>query len=507
MKTKNRIMQSTVVLMAVIIFSKLLGLLRDVVLANYFGTSNVSDAYLIAITVPTLLFYFIGHSLSTAFQPIYNRVLAKEGEHQADRFANNLICIALLLCSVIVITLFVFPLPIVRLFAPGFDNATAALSASFVRDCAFSLFFMAVINVWGGYLNVKRNFIIPALISVPRNIIMIFSIAIAARTDVHVLGFGILMSYVGEFLLLFPFVLRSGLHPELVVDLRSEYIKETLQMIVPIIIGVGVSQINKIIDRAVASSIETGGISSLTYASVINNAVQEVLVTGIITILFAQCASWVANGQHDIVKKKLGDTINVLVFLLVPATFGIIACSEDIVKIMLGRGKFDALSAKMTAGALACYTVGLPFLAIRDTLVKVFYAYKNTRTTTITSISAVLINIILNLVFSRIWGTQGLAAATSCSAIWHSVVLYILLRKQIGDFNCRGMIRNLMKSTISAVIMYVFIIWEKKTLSGFMPNELSIMALNVVSGVIVYSIISFLLKTDAIVDLSRRNKK
>lgn len=499
MSVLKNLKQSTLVLMLIIVISKLMGMLRDIVLANYFGTSNVSDAYLIAISVPTLLFYFIGHALSTAYLPMYNKIRYDKGETEAQKYSNNLICISFCLCTIIVVVLIFFPEAVIKLFAAGFDDDTVELTAKFIRYSAASIYFMTIVNIWGGYLQANNNFIIPASISVPRNIVLIISIVVALY-DIKYLGIGILIAYISEFLLLLPFVIKNGFRFRPIIELKTPEIKETLYLVLPIIIGVGVSQINKIIDRSIASTVISGGISALNYASIINNAVQEVLVTGIITILFAKCAAWVAEKKYEKVKSKLSETIDTLIFFLVPATLGIIVCSESIVRCILCRGAFDMASVNMTVGALCCYTIGLVFLAIRDTMVKVFYAYKDTKITTATSIGAILINIILNLVLSHFWGINGLAIATSISVVIQCVVLYLILRRKIGDFGFLLTLKTFIKSLISSVIMSVVIIMLINLLSKTSIGEFISLMICVLTGILVYFLCSIILKSHILLD-------
>lgn len=493
-KIFQRIKQSSLVLMMVIIISKLFGMARDVVLANYFGTSNVSDAYLIAVSVPTLLFYFIGHSLSTAYQPMYNKVKEEKGSDAALRYSNNILIISCLLCTVIIVLLMTLTEPVVRLFAAGFDVETVKLTASFIRQSAPSLYFMTLVSIWGGYLHTKRNFIIPAAISLPRNIVIIVSVVLAALVDVSLLGWGLLIAYVAEVLMMLPFVLRNGYRLKWDFHPKEPEIRETLFLVLPIILGVGVSQLNKIIDKSVASTVISGGVSALSYASIINNAVQEVLVTGIITILFTNCSALVAKGEHDQVKKKLSGTIDAMVTLLIPATFGILALARPIVICFLNRGSFDENSVSMTTGALCCYTVGLTFLAVRDTMTKVFYAYKNTRVTTVTSILAILINILLNLILSRFWGINGLAIATSISAIFHCVTLYILLRKRIGDFGLRAFLLTIVKVLLSSAVMFLGVQVAAHLLRSLIASELIRLLICTAIGAVLYGICILILR-------------
>lgn len=501
----KKIWQSSATLMFVIIISKLIGMLRDVVLANYFGTSNVSDAYLIASTVPTFLFYFIGHSLSTAYIPMYNKIRAEKGEDAARKFTNNLLTVAILLSTVIVLILLLFPTVVVRFFAAGFDMETAQIAARLIRISVPSIYLMTMVSVCSGYLQANKNFLVPAFISFPRNLVIMVSVILAASIGIDMLGWGLLVSYILEFLFLLPFVLKKGYVYKPYINFRDDEIKQTLYIVAPILLGMCVGQVNKIIDKSMASTIIDGGISAITYASTINNAIQEILVTGIITILFASCAELVAHGKFDEVKKKLSSTVDTLIFLLIPASIGVVVLAEPIVKLVLCRGQFDMHSLEMTTSSLRCYSLGLLFLAIRDTLVKVFYAYKNTKITTITSIIAIILNIVLNLILGKLMGLKGLALATSISAIFNCVALYVLLRKKIGDFGILSTLAVAIKSVIASAVMSVSVWYLYSNLQNVIA-DIAVLFISVFAGIIVYLILSLILINAPLINVVKKIK-
>jgi putative peptidoglycan lipid II flippase len=264
--------------------------------------------------------------------------------------------------------------------------------------------------------------------------------------------------------------------------------RETLYVVLPILLGVGVSQINKIVDRSLASMVSEGALSALSYASIINNAVQEVLVTGIITILFASCATYVAEGRTDEVKKVTSKTMEFMLFLLIPGTVGIVLLAEPIVSCVLQRGNFDGDSLRMTVGALRCYAIGLSFLAVRDMLVKVFYAYKETKITTATSIMAILLHIGLNFLLSYFWGINGLALATSFSAVFQCVILYVLLRRKIGDFGLKRTLLVLAGILASSAVMAAFVLLFRLWFTSFELMEMVKLILLVAIGMIAYAL-------------------
>lgn len=490
--------------MIVIVISKITGMLRDVVLANYFGTTNISDAYLIAATVPTSIFFIIGHSLGTVYIPLYDNIKADKGVGAAQSFSNNLLNCALLLCSAIVLLLFLCTDSVVKIFAAGFDETTAQIASRLIKISAPSIYLMCIVNILGGYLQIHKNFLAPAAISLPRNFAVVVSVVVSASWGIDWLGIGLLLAYVLEVGFLLPAVLQKGYRYRAFINLRDDDLQQAKYLVTPVLIGVCVSRINKIVDRSMASTIIEGGISALTYASIINTAIQEILVTGLITILFASCAELVARNEIDQVKKKLRDTLAVISTLLIPGCVGVLVLAEPIVELILCRGEFDQHSLHMTTGALRCYTMGLLFLAVRDTLVKVFYAFKETKTTTTVSIASIVLNIILNIVLGQVIGIHGLALATSLSAIFNSIVLFVLLYKRIGDFGIAKISSVMVKSAVGSVAMgagtYYSYQWLAERLFGLVA-----VLITVACSCILYMAIELMLNNEAVWNMIGKN--
>ena len=504
MKAAN-IKNSSITLMGVILVAKIIGMLRDIVIASYYGTTNISDAFLIALSVPTTLFFLIGHGLSTAYIPMYNRAKAEKGEIEAQRFSSNLLTVSLVLSTVIVLLLLIFPGVVVKIFASGFDQATANLAIRLIRISAPSIYIMCAVNVFGGYLQANKIFLPPAAISLPRNIAIVLAVVLSAAWGTDWLGIGLLTSYLLELLMLLPFVLKKGYLFRAQINLKDDYLHQTIYVVAPIVLGVCVSQVNKIVDRSMASMIVEGGVSALSYASIINTAAQEVLVHGIVMVLFAKCSEYAARQEHEKVKKKLSETIDNTILLLLPAGVGATMLAKPIVSLVLCRGEFDQHSLEMTAGAFRFYTVGLLFPAMRDTLIKVFYAYKDTRTTTTVSITAIIGNIVMNLVLGRLMGINGLALATSLSALYSTVTLYVFLRKKIGDFGFKKMLMVAFKSAIGCVPMAIVarFLYAQQWLQAMGVAGL---LLCVLISCIVYFAVEFLIQNEPVVSVAKKWK-
>lgn len=501
----EKVRSNTAAVMLVIIGAKLLGMARDIVLANYFGTSAVSDAYFIAISVPATLFFIIGNAISTAHLPMYNKVKQERGVEAADRYSSNLTCAALAVCTVLILVLVICPRFVVRVFAAGFDEETVTLAAQLVQSSAVGLYFMVLVSVWSGYLQTRKNFMIPASVSVPRNIVIVLSIVAAAKTtNLLILGVGILAAYGAECLLLVPFIVRSGYRFKPRFERTNSDLQETLYLVLPMILSIGVGRINKIIDKSIASTITEGGISALTYAATLNGAVQEVLVTGVIAILFANCSALVAAGEFRKVKEQLSRTMQALVTLLIPASVGVMILAEPIVAVIMHRGTFDQASLQMTAAALRCYTVGLVFLALRDTLVKMSYAYRDTKTTMITSTTSIGINIALNLILSRFFGLNGLAAATSIAACSECVMLYIMFNKKHLRLDTKRLLADVFRTVVSAGVMAVGVYG---VYHGCSSRDVSMglsLVISILSGVLIYGCVFVVLNLKKVLRAAKK---
>ena len=498
--------RNVLLLMLVITISKIIGMLRDSVLAYYFGTSSISDAYIVAMSVPMLLFYFVGHGISTSYIPMYSKIEKNQGEIEANKYTNSIINISLILSSLIIIILIIFSKPIIRVFALGFDQETLKLSANFVRISAISLIFIVFVDIYGAFLNIKGKFIIPAMRSIARNLIIVISIYFAYKYELYFLGIGVIFAYLSEFIFLFLFARKNNLHYKTKIYIKDPNVKHTFFLVAPIILSTGISQINKIIDKSIASTIAVGGISALSYASVINNAIQEILITGLIAVLFANFANLAASNKINEIRFGLTKTLDLLTFFLIPATIGIILLAKNIVRLFFLRGAFDIESLNMTTQSLIFYSIGLIFVATKSVFIKVYYAFNNTKTPTIIAIVSIFINIILNLVLSKFLGIPGLALATSISVIVNSLVLYYLLAKKINVKISKHSILVLTKTILSTVFMVVSILSVDKLLSNI-ESVLFDTLIKTSIGTIVFFVSSLIVRNSVLISFFNSDNK
>lgn len=499
--------KAVILIMVLTIFSKFIGFFRDVTLAYFYGASGVSDAYLISLTIPTVIFGFVATGISTGYIPMYSRIEAKHGEQNSKEYTNNLLNILWALCTGIVVLGLVFTEPLVKVFASGFEGDILELAVTFTRISIVGIYFSMTIRILSGYLNMKKYYVVPTLIGLPLNIILIISIILSSKFDlVLVLAIGNVVAIIIQFLILLFFAYRKGLKYQFIFKPKDEHIKGMLMLAIPVIIGSSVNQINKLVDRTLASQISIGGISALNYANTLNLFVQGVFVVSISTVMYPLISKMASNDNMIGLKRSVSQAINGINLLVIPATVGSLLFAEPIVELLFGRGAFDESAVALTSNAFFFYSIGMIGYGLREVLSRAFYSLQDTRTPMINAAIAMSLNIVLNFILSRYLGIGGLALATSISAIFGTVLLYISLRNKIGSFDMKQLSTAFLKIVVASVVMGVsakFFYDFSLPLLGF---SVSLIAAIIVA-VIVYFVLIFAMKIEDVEEIIKGIKK
>lgn len=487
--------KTAIILMILTIVSKLFGFTRELVLSYFYGASNISDAYLIALTIPSVIFGFIGSGISTGYIPMYSKIEEEYGIKEGNRYTNNLVNLMIVLCTILIIFGLLYTEKLIKVFATGFQGETLALAVKFTRISLVGMYFTGLLAVFKGFLQLKRNFAIPALIGFPLNLFIILSIVLSYKTNIVILAIGSVIATAAQLVLLIPFVYREGYRYKFVLNIKDEHIKNMLYIALPVIIGVSVNQINVLIDRTLASSIVEGGITALNYASRLNGFVQGLFISPIVTVLYPTISKMVAENNIKGLKKSVAESISVISLLVVPIIIGSMLFATPVVDLLFGRGAFDIKALSMTSNALFFYSIGMLGFGLRDVLSRAFYSMQDTKTPMINATVGVIINIVLNLILSKYLGIGGLALATSISAIVTTVLLFISLRKKIGPFGMKSIIISFFKILLSSLVMGLLAkLSFDYLLFTFSQNISLIVAVGV--GALSYLVIIYFMKID-----------
>lgn len=481
------------ILMICSILSKVLGFCRDIILSYFYGASYITDAYLISQTIPLTIFAFIGTGIATSYIPILTQIISEKGEKGCNKFTNNVVNIGVLLCTLIVCIVCIFTEPIVRVFAMGFEGETLLLAKQLTQINIFGIYFSMLVYVFTGFLNYWGNFTIPGLVGIPLNIVTIISIIIASKTDEKVLAMGGILAIMIQVLFMVPWMKKNKYRYQLKLDVKDTYLKKMLYLSMPVMLGVSVNQINVLVDRTLASSLAEGGISALNYANRLNNFIQGIFVISIATVIYPLISNMVQKKDMDGFKSNIRSAITAINLILIPATAGMIIFAEPIVRLLFGRGEFNSSAVSMTQGALVFYSIGIIGFGLREILSRAFYALQDTKTPMINAIISIILNICLNLILSYKMGINGLALATSISAIVCSILLMISLKRKIGRYGMKLITINFIKMAVASIIMAMCALGAFYLLTAMLSTEMSLIV-GIVIGISVYFICIYFMK-------------
>ncbi len=484
--------RTTLAVMVITVFSKLVGFIREMVLSYVYGASGLTDAYLIAQTIPAVIFSFVSSGIATGFVPMYSRIVGERGKLEADRYTCNLSNALVLMAAIIVVFVLALTQPVVKLFASGFTGETLSLTVKLTRISIFAVFFTGLVNVFSGYLRLHDSFVVPSLVSFPFSFTIILSLFISAKTNIYVLGVGSVVATASQLVLCIPFLRKTGYTHRRILDFRDRDMKEMIFIALPVIVGAAVNEINVLVNRTLASRIAEGGISALNYANRLNGFVQGLFVVSVTTVLFPMISRMAAEGDLRGLKSYLAEAISMVNLLVIPATVGAMVFAREIVTLLFGRGAFTVEAVNMTASSLFYYSLGMVAFGLRDVLTRAFYALKDTRTPMINATIAVVINIVLNIVMSRFLGIGGLALATSISGIISALLMFVTLRKKIGPFGLKEVTTSFVKIASASILMGIVAYISFRFFRLFVSQNMALLAAIAVGTLIYGTLILFM---------------
>jgi len=463
---------SVIIIMLGTLLSKALGLLREIILAQKYGTGYISDAFILSLNIPTVIIYSIASAIQTNYIPLFAQA-ESESEERASKFNGNLMSICLIISTILIILFMSFTKNIVKIFAVGFDDIALSYLVNISRITIFCIYFIVAAHIFKGYLEFKGKFLGTALYGIFMNIGIIFGIVLSSTERYVILGYGVLIGYILSFIILAILVKANRFKIKLNVDLKDTYIKKLVVLTMPIILNDVVWQINGIIDKSIATTIGAGYISAINYAHYIVDMVSSIFATSIITVFFPSVIKLFKEKGIETVKEKTSIILKNIIFIAIPATILISIYSNTIIRILFYRGEFGEESLVITSTAVSIYSIALIFVCIKTILFKVFYALQDTKTPTKSAIIAIISNIIFTLILIKPFGYKGIIIGTIISSIIFTILLFIKFKKEYGTLIDKQLKRNGLKIILASTLMLIIIfIVNNLTNNIYIYNEL-----------------------------------
>ena len=456
--SKTHLIKSTGVIGAATAISRILGFVRDIVIAGLFGTAIYAQAFVVAFRIPNLLRDLIGEgAVNAALVPVLTEELTKNGKRDFFKLAQVLLNILLIILVVLTVIGVLAAPVIVKLIAPGFSVDKEKFDIT-VKLTRFLFPFLLLVGLWAyamGVLNSLGKFAAPAFGPCVLNLAMIFC-AMWFGENVFGLASGVLAGGMLQLLLQMPSLYSSGWKAAFTSDYAHPKAKRVGKLLIPRAIGACVYQINVFVSTILASLssiVGDGAVAALYYA----NRIWQ-LPLAIFGIALAQAAlptmsKHVALNDMTKFKETLSFSLKILFFILIPSSVGLMIMSTPITRILFQRGAFTAYSTQITSDALLYYALGLVACGGIKILVSAFYSMHDTMTPVKIAAASLVLNLILNLALMRPLKVGGLALATSISAFFNFIALYILLKKRLGDFGTGVILNSFLKVTLASLVM------------------------------------------------------
>jgi len=440
--TSSRLARSAASAGVATLTSRILGVVREQVVAAFFGAGAAMDAYNVAFRIPNLLRdLFAEGAMSAAFVPTFTRTLSTSGKEPAWRLGNHVINALIVVTGALVALGIVFAEPLVLTFAAErytSDPRQLALTVQMARIMLPALTLIALAAALMGMLNSLQHYFIPALSPASFNVLTIvcafglvpFMPAFGLEPIVAI-AIGTLLGGVAQLAMQWPTLHAEGFRYRVDVDWRDPGLRRMLTLMGPGTVGLAATQVNVFVNTLLATGTETGAVSWLQYAFRLMYLPIGLFGVSIATAVLPVVSRHTAERNDDAVRDTVANGVSLMLMLNVPASVGLIVLAHPIVRVILERGRFTAADTAATAAALQFYALGLLAYSVVRIVSPIFYALGRSRTPVTVSIITVLVNAGLNLVLVRVLGFRGLALGTSIAALFNAATLLTMLRREL----------------------------------------------------------------------------
>jgi len=424
------------------IVSKGFGFVREILIAGKFGISSDVDAYLVALSVPSLIGTTIGSAFAIALVPLYHKLLNKGSETETDGFIKTVFSFTSLLSIILMAVVYFMSETIIKFIAPSLPENTIQTAEELLRWLFLLLIGYSLFNVLSSVYNALHHFKIPAVTDMFSNLFIIAAlIFLSSAYGIYALVTGMAVS---SYFILFIFLIHLFYHRIIGFDFnfKSKEFKEFLLLVAPVMLFMFIMQASSIIENFFASSLKEGSIASLGYAKRLYDIIPTLLIANIARAVFPTFSTLHAEQKIKSLRDLVIKLNKQFIIYFLPITFIVIFFRREIISIVFMRGAFDETAMNLTADAFMYYTLGL----IATTLVPVFFRLCYAFSDSISPLIAVVIStasmIILNYFLTPIMGISGIALSNSLSVFLMLFVLGILVRKKIGGIELIPLIKS-----------------------------------------------------------------
>jgi putative peptidoglycan lipid II flippase len=418
--------------------SRVLGLLRDRILAGEFGAGTDLDIYYAAFRIPDLVFNLIVMgALSAGFIPVFCQYLSKlDGNKRAWRLVNNVLNTGFLLLVILSVILIIFTPPLIQLITPGFDQEQLAKTADLSRIMFLSPLLLGISSLLGGILQSFKRFFAYSLAPVLYNVgIIIGALFFVNIWQLKGLAYGVVLGALLHLLIQLPSCLKLGFRYQPLIDLASQGLRKIGKMMIPRTLALAIAQINLLVITIIASTLSAGSITIFNLANNLQFFAVGFFGISLAVAAFPTLSEYAGEQNQEKFIKTFSSTSREILFFMIPVTVIFLTLRAQIVRVVLGSGRFDWQDTILTFQTLGYFSISLFAQALIPLVARAFFAFHNTVTPFVIGLMSALVNILLCYLLAPIYGVAGLALAFSLSSVMNLILLWVALRFKLGSLD------------------------------------------------------------------------
>lgn len=497
--------KSTAIFGSFTMISRILGFIRDILMAAVLGAGIITDCFVVAFKLPNFFRrLFAEGAFSASFVPIFSTTLEKEGKEEAIKFAEEAFsCLAITLLLFVAL-IEIFTPALIFVMANGFtnDEAKFALAVILTRFTFPFILFISLVSLLAGILNSLGRFAETAAAPIILNVCLISALVFASEileTPAHTLAIAVSMAGILQVIFLFYACYKAGYRIRIKSPKLTPKVKKLLIIMWPAALGAGVIQLNLLLDMVIASYLPDASMSYLYYADRLNQLPIGVIGVALGTVLLPLLSRNIASGNEAQVIKSQNQAIEMGLFFTVPAAVAFVIVPGELIQVLFERNNFTSVATTQTSLTLAAYAFGLPAYVLAKVFVPGYFARGDTKTPLKFAIVALFVNVGLNLMLMQYFAHVGLAMATAISA-WLNVLMLSIGLMMRGHYRIEWSLSIRLGKYIICSVFMGFIVWQmqkytRPLIDGNSLEQLSGLIILVVTGLGSYLIATFITKT------------
>jgi putative peptidoglycan lipid II flippase len=484
--------------------SRIFGLLRDIVIAAFFGAGWKTDAFWVAYRIPNMLRRLLGEgALTISFVPVFTEYLQKKTKQQSLELASVVFTLLSIILAIITLAGIIFSPLIVGLIAPGFINEPEQFAlAVFLNRLMFPyIFFISLVALCMGILNSFRHFSAPALSPVMLNVAMIASAFLLKdyfAEPITALAIGVLIGGFLQLIMQWPFLVKYGVKFRIKFDLRHPGLKQIGYLFMPAMFSASVNTLNIFVGTILASLLPSGSLTYLFYADRVMELPIGVFAIAMGTATLPSFSRHATDNNTSELKTSLSFSLRLMLFLIIPAMVALMTLNQPIISVLFQRGAFDATASLLTGQALFCYALGLWAFAVVRIFLSAFYSLQDSKWPMKAAFISFAVNIVASVILMYPLKHNGLALANSLAVTVNVFVLAAALKKKIGTFLDKEFYFAILKIIMASLIMLAAIvllsIYHPWNMAADFKEKLLYLFLTISVGGMVFLVSAYLLK-------------